>query len=238
MANIATSIHIENNDLLSLCEDFYRSLDQVAKAAIGSTYTQELLSLVELSGFARLSDDFPDGYTTIISADDLSAYLRGGEYGEMVRRQCVVSICACTEAFVSSLFPIMGLEESDGERYGEFAKEFNVDVQNGNKVLRKIYYIYKHLKLALKFETSNWETTQCPRMLDEMFTIRHTIVHFGGMVKKPAHRERIGRLFRPDGDELSLSPNSIDDFIHRATINLHGLIRKVDAYITHINKNE
>lgn len=237
MTNVATSINIKNKDLLSKCEDLYRNLDQVAKVAVGSAYAQHFMSLVELSGSVKLSDDFPDGYTTIISADDLSTYLQGGEYGEMVRRQCVVSICACMEAFVSALFPIMGLQESDGEKYGEFAKEFNLDVQNGNKVLRKIYYIYKHLKLALKFETSNWENVQCPRMLDEMFTIRHVVVHFGGTVKKQAHRERIGDLFKTERNDIKLSSNSIDDFVHRVTINLHGFIKKVDSYIAYSKQN-
>ena len=229
--NVANPIDIESENLLAKYEDLHTNLNQVAKVAIGSTYAQRLLSLVDLSGVVRLSDDFPDGYTTIISADDLSAYLQGGEYGEMVRRQCVVSICASMESFVSSLFPIMGLEESDGERYGEFTRDFGLGMQNGNKVLRKIYFIYRHLKHSLKFKTSNWENVQCPLMLDEMFTIRHVIVHFGGVVQKQAHRERIGRTFRTDQNALVLPPNSIDDFVHRVTINLRGLIRNVDLYV-------
>ncbi|WP_329839779.1 hypothetical protein [Stenotrophomonas geniculata] len=238
MTNLVNSINVENEILRSRCEDLYKNLDQVAKVAIGSEYAQRLLPFVEISGSFRLSDDFPDGYTTIIGADDLSMYLQSGEYSEMVRRQCVVTICASLEAFVSSLFPIVGLEESDGERFGEFAKEFNLNMQNGNKVLRKIYYIYRHLKLALKFETSNWENVQCPQMLDEMFTIRHVIVHFGGGVKKPAHCERIGKMFRTERGDITLPPNSIDDFIHRVTINLHSLVKRMDSYVACSGRNE
>ncbi len=231
MINNVNLMNVENEELRSKCADLYKNLDQVAKVAIGSAFAQRLLPSMEISGYFRLSDDFPDGYTTIIGADDLSMYIQGGEYAEMVRRQCVVTICASMEAFVSSLFPIMGLEESDGEKFGEFAREFNLNIQNGNKVLRKIYYIYRHLKLALGFETSNWENVQCPRMLDEMFTIRHVIVHFGGEVRKSAHCERIGRIFRTERGALTLPPNSIDDFIHRVTINLNGLIKRMDSYV-------
>ncbi|MET7140097.1 hypothetical protein M3S04_03935 [Xanthomonas sp. PPL139] len=138
---------------------------------------------------------------------------------------------------MSTLFPIIGLQESDGEKYGEFAKEFDIGMQNGNKVLRKIYYIYRHLKLALKFKTSNWENAQCPQMLDEMFAIRHVIVHFGGMVEKQVHHERIGRSFKAENGEIMLSSNSIDDFVHRVTINLHSLIKHIDSYMTYSWKN-
>lgn len=237
MKNVATSISITNQDLLAACKDLYKSLNQVAKVEIGSTYVQKLIPHVAFNDFARLSDNLSEGYTTIISAGELNTYFQSGEYGEMVRRQCVVSICACLEAFISTLFPIMGLQESDGERYGEFAREFSLDVQNGNKVLRKIYYIYKHLKVALKFETSNWERTQCPRMLDEMFTIRHVIVHFGGAIEKHGHGERIGKMFKTCKNDITLPPNSTDDFIHRVTINMRGLIEMVDSYVELSAKN-
>lgn len=231
MKNVATSISIASKDLYAQYETLCRNLDQVAKVAIGSTYVQQLIPHVTFNNSVRLSDNFSDSYTTIISADDLNLYFQSGEYGEMVRRQCVVSICTCMEAFISALFPITGLQESDGEKYGQFAKEFNLDVQNGNKLLRKIYYIYKHLKLALNFKTSNWENSQCPRMLDEMFTVRHVIVHFGGALEKRVHSERIGNIFKTGKNDIKLPPNSIDDFIHRVTINLHSLVKKVDSYI-------
>lgn len=108
MTNWVNSINVENEGLRSKCNNLYQNLDQVAKVAIGGAYAQRLLPFMETSGYFRLSDHFPGGYKTIIGADDLSMYIQGGEYAEMVRRQCVVTICASMEAFVRSLFPIMG----------------------------------------------------------------------------------------------------------------------------------
>lgn len=232
MENVATSIDIVNDALREQYHMLCNNLRQVAKVAIGSRYTQQLIQHIQFCAPVRLSDDFPDGYTTIISQDELNSYLQGPVYNEMVRRQCVVSICAYTEAFVSSLYQIMELKESDGEGYGQFAKIFNLDMHNSNKVLRKLYYIYNHVKVQLKFRTSNLENVECPKMLDEMFTIRHVIVHFGGEVVKQVHQERIGPRYKTKSNEVVLGPNAIDEFVHRVTINLRSLVLEIDACLT------
>lgn len=232
MKNIVTSIDISHSILDDRYKKLCSNLEEVAKVALGSRYVQEMVPHVEFDSAVRLSDDFTDGYTTILDADDLNTYFTSGQYGETVRRQCLVSICAYAEVFVSTLFPIMKLNEHDGKNYGQFPNDFNLEIHNSNSFLRKIYYIYKKLKGSLDFETSNWENIQCPRMLDEMFTIRHVIVHFGGVIAKSDHEERIGGHFKDANNNIILSPNSIDDFVHRVTINLSGLVKKIDTYLS------
>ena len=227
MENVAKSIEIADPELrfayLKLCDD----LDQVAKVAIGSRYVSAALPFVTFDDDQVRLSDFSDGYTTIVDVTELNAYLNSGEYEEIVRRQCVVSICAFIEGFVSALFQVTGLSENDGEQYGKFPNDFSLHIHNGNKVLRKIYYIFRNLN----FSQSNLENVQSARMLDEMFTIRHVIVHFNGKVIKDAHKERISGAFIARDGQIKLDENSIDDFVHRVYINLRGFIIKIDDYV-------
>lgn len=228
MENVAKSIELASPELRvaysNLCDD----LDEVAKVAIGSKYVSAALPFITLNDDQlRLSDNFSDGYTTIVDAAELAEYLQSGEYAQIVRRQCVVSICAFVEAFVSALFSVTGLSETDGEKYGQFPSEFSFRIHNGNKVLRKIYYIFR----ALSFSQSNLENEQSARMLDEMFTIRHVVVHFNGKVVKEAHKERISRVFVEHDGRIKLDENAIDDFVHRVYINLRGFIEKIDKHV-------
>lgn len=135
------------------------------------------------------------------------------------------------EVFVSLLFLIMDLKEFDGEKFGEFVKEFNFNIQNGNKVLRKIYYIYWYFKFVFGFEILNWENVQCSWMLDEMFMIRYVIVYFGGEVRKLVYCEWIGRIFRMERGVFILFLNLIDDFIYCVMINFNSFIKRMDFYV-------
>jgi hypothetical protein len=68
--------------------------------------------------------------------------------------------------------------------------------------------------------------------------IRNVLIHFNGKIVKDNHNEIIRKIYKNEENFISIPDNSIDDFIHRFTINIKPLIYDIDQYISSIQNHK
>jgi hypothetical protein len=194
-----------------------------------------ILSLVAEDGFAnltiegaqfRLSNDFPDGYTTMISDEEMLKLANQGSFNKLIKEQSVIAMCSLFENYVNRLVDIAGLDSREATSYNHITKDFDLKKGSDIGTIRKIYFIIKNLNL----KNLPFEHEQPINLLGEIFAIRHVIVHFEGEIKKNTHDEAINKNHKKDGIVV-IPNNSIDDFIHRILIHMSGFTKRVDDHL-------
>lgn len=212
-------------------EEAYRSfisaLRKVAIVYTVSAYAQLSLQDMEPEGQrVRISDDFDDGYTTIISDGEIANLIKSNGYQSLAREQCVISICSIFEHFIDTLLDILNLNREKARNYKTISKDYNLNVKPTNTTLKKIYYIVKNLKLT----SHPFEHDQPTKLLEEIFAIRNVIIHSGSIIKSEFDDNRI---FAPhkNNNKIKLQENSLDDFLHRIVIHMSGITKRVDEYL-------
>lgn len=174
----------------------------------------------------RLSNDFSDGYTTILPDHEIRELTNQGEFKRLIREQSVIAICSLFENYVNRLVEIAGLDSKEAVSYNHIIRDFKLKRGSDNTTLRKIYFIIKNLD----FKQLPFEHDQPIALLGEIFTIRHVLVHFDGRIVKQNHEKLIFKNHKTNG-RTTIPGNSIDDFIHRILIHMSGFTKRVDDYL-------
>ncbi|NOX66502.1 MAG: hypothetical protein GXO85_12140 [Chlorobi bacterium] len=208
-------------------EALVSSLRKIAALNVISFITENRFSQIDIKGTRfKLSDDFPESYTTILSDDELNKLAEKGEFNKLIKEHSVIAMCSLFENYINRLVEITNLNSREASSYNHIKSDFGLPQGSDNGSIRKIYFIIK----KLGFTQLPFEHVQPILLLGEMFAIRHVLVHFGGTIKKQNHREAIFEKHKI-GNEISIPDNSIDDFIHRILIHMSGLTKRIDTHI-------
>jgi len=222
---------IDKNMFCSELRDEYESL----VAGLRKVAAVNIVALIAEDGFSnvtiedarfRLSDDFPEGYTTILSDKEMLDLANQGAFNKLIKEQSVIAICSLFENYVNRLVELAGLDAHEASLYNHIKQDFGLTGENNNGTLRKIYFIIK----KLGFKQLPFENEQSIRMLAEIFTMRHVIVHFDGIIQKENHEIALFPNHKKNR-KIVIQDNSIDDFIHRILIHMSGFTKRVDDYI-------
>lgn len=205
---------------------FINALRKIAALNIVANLAEDAFSTIEIQSITfRLSNDFSDGYTTILSDDEISELATQGTFKNLIREQSVIAMCSLFEDYVNSLIEITGLDNKEATSYNHITQDFGL--HGGDTIsLRKIYFMIK----KFGFTCHPFEHQQPIILLGEIITIRNVLTHFDGRIIKENHNEAIYKNHKNDG-KIVLTDNSIDDFIHRILIHMSGFTKRIDDYL-------
>jgi hypothetical protein len=208
-------------------EAFTNSLRKIAALNIVSLIAEDGFSNVTIGGARfRLSNDFSDGYTTILTDEEILELANQGAFNKLIKEQSVIAMCSLFENYVNRLIDLCSLDMREASSYNHIVQDFSLQKGSDNSTLRKIYFIIK----KLGFKQLPFEHKQPIDLLGEIFTIRHVVVHFDGIIKKENHEKAICAKHKKDG-MIVITDNSIDDFIHRIVIHMSGFTKRIDDYL-------
>ncbi len=205
---------------------FLLSLQKLATLNIIADLTENSYSTKTIQDINfRLSNDFPECYTTILTDEEISKFATSGTFKSLMREQSVIAMCSILEEYIDSLLEITKLSKNKAASYDQVEQDFNLSGVN-NKTLKKIYYIIKEFKpLGHPFQAKQTIT-----LLGEIFAIRNALVHSGGNIIKESSDNAIYDNFKSAG-KIILPDNSIDDLIHRILIYMCSLTLIIDNYL-------
>lgn len=174
----------------------------------------EQLDLSPLGDDLRLSisDDFPDGLTTIRSVRDLRNSIETGEYGQLCLRLAIVQLCTAFEVFFDAVADIHGIPASRGDSVSATCHRVSASpLVLGNRAIVQIRKL--HRRLAIRSVLDNDEVLV---KLTAIIEVRNCIVHSAAVVAddRTALRLRAYAIDHAVGEMLHLADNLLDDFLH------------------------
>lgn len=227
--NLASQIKggLSHPELSEQYNCFVEGLQRIAALNIATGVSERALQMcLPDDARFRLSDDFPEGYTTILSAEQLRHMSLSGEFSRMIKELSVIAMCSMFESFVDQICEIAGVSTREASSYNSVANDFGLRRGSDTPTLRKIYYMIK----KFGFNQHPFEHDQAVDMLHELFCIRNAIVHHGGAIRKQNHMDAIWSGHRRGGN-VFLSDDAIDDFLHRIVIHMSGFTARVDQML-------
>ena len=75
------------------------------------------------------------------------------------------------------------------------------------------------------------KSTQTLEMLYQVVVLRNVLIHHNAKITKETHDTIIKSTYKDTNNNIIIPDNAIDDFIHRFTLNIKPLVRKVDEYL-------
>lgn len=205
---------------------FVNALRKIAALNIVSNIAEDTFSKIEVNEIKfRLSDDFQDGYTTILTDQEISKFANQGEFKSLIKEQSIIAICSLFEDYINTLIEITKLDKKTAASYNHIKQDFGLEGGDTSS-LRKIYYMIKQFN----FTSHPFEHNQPIRLLGEMIAIRNVLTHFDGKITKDIHDKAIFNNHKLDG-HIILADNSIDDFLHRILIHMSGFTKRIDDYL-------
>jgi len=205
---------------------FVGNLRKIAALNIISPLAEDAFSKHEPKDIKyRLSNDFSDGYTTILTDNEIAELAKEGSFQKLIREQSLIAMCSLFEDYVNCLIDISDLDRSEATSYNHIKRDFNLE-GGDTGIIRKIYFIIK----KLGFTQLPFEHKEPIRLLGEMIAIRNVLIHYNGNIVKNIHNDAIYSNHKSNG-KIILGRNSIDDFIHRILIHMSGFTKRVDDYL-------
>jgi len=210
-------------------KNLVESIDNLVTFYITS---KELSEAYKLSNNANgtkfhLSNDFHDSATTIIDDFGIMNLIKKGTYLEYLKKNFVVSLCIIFEDTVDRLLELLQINIKESISFNGYNTIYNLKYHSDSVVFRKIYYMINTLSLKLPTFTQG---TQTLSMLDEIMVIRHVITHTNSIIVKPNHDKAIWKRHKQN-NKIFIPDNSIDDFVHRITLNLKPLFLQIDEQL-------
>ena len=220
-----------NNDSLKDCYKFY--LKAIENLAIFYAISEETaINYATGKGTGKkffLSNNFPECATTIITDNEAIKLINNNTYLNYLREDFIIRICLIFEDFINKLLDILKLDKKEATSFNSYSNIYNLEYKSDSVVFRKIYFIINQLSLNAIIYKINSNTLQ---MLDQVVVIRNVLIHFNGKVAKENHDKIIRDSFKDEKKNIIIPDNSIDDFIHRFTININPLVYDIDKYMT------
>ncbi|THF62783.1 hypothetical protein E6C76_16040 [Pseudothauera nasutitermitis] len=214
-----------NPAILTALSDYRDFLMRIATLYAG-TRLVELIDLFALGGETKIaiSDDFPEGMTTIRTVDQLSKSIQCGEYGQLALGLGVIQLCTAFEIFFDSAASSHGVAVSQADSFDATHHSIGGTVKLGNKTLMQIRKL--HLSLGVN---SPMNSDEVLIKLASIIEARNCFTHAGGLVKTLKAKERLWAYRIPStvGQPLKLKDNHLDDFLHYMAINTLAFVNNV-----------
>jgi hypothetical protein len=213
----------QNPQVVEAFEDYRSFLLRIATLYAGA----RLIEAVDLSALGdsfrlAISDDFPEGATTIRTVGELKQSIQSKEYGQLALALGTIQLCTAFEILFDRISKIYGVDVDNTDRFDvthtPVAGAPAVVVTLGNRALTQIRKL--HQTLALRSRLNDDETLL---KLAAIVEARNCFTHAGGVVQKPKQQERLWAYRIPSqvGQPLVLKDNLLDDFLHYMA--LHAL---------------
>jgi hypothetical protein len=205
---------------------FVNALRKIAALNVVTNIAEDIFSTISTKELTyRLSNNFADVYTTILTDKEISHLATQGTFKTLIREQSIITMCSLFEDYINSLIEITKLDSKEATSYNHIKQDFGLE--GGDTVsLRKIYFMIK----KLGFTSHPFKHQQSIQLLGEIITIRNVLAHFDGRIVKTNHDTAIYEIHKDNG-EIILPDNSIDDFIHRILIYMSGFTKRIDDYL-------
>lgn len=205
---------------------FVNALRKIAALNIVSNIAEDAFSKIEINEIRfRLSDDFSDGYTTVLTDEEIYKLANQGEFKSLIKEQSIIAMCSLFEDYINSLIEITKLNKKDATSYNHIKQDFGLEGGDTGSI-RKIYFMIKEFN----FTSHPFEHGDPIRLLGEMIAIRNVLTHHDGKITKDVHNKSIFNNHKLNG-KIILPDNSIDDFLHRILIHMSGFTKRIDDYL-------
>lgn len=224
---------IENNNLRECYKIYLESLNNLA--IFYAISKEASINYSEKEGIGKiffLSNDFPECATTIITDHKAIELIKSYTYLDFLKKDFIIRLCLIFEDFVNKLLAAVKLDEKEATSYNKYSDEYKLKYKSDSVVFRKIYFIINELSLDTAIYRINSDAL---KMLDQVVVIRNVLIHFNGKIIKENHDAAINHIYKNEKKDIIIPDNSIDDFIHRFTININPLVYDIDNYMQ--NKN-
>lgn len=175
-----------------------------------------------------ISNNFPEGLTTIRTVGELRDSIATGEYGQLCLRLAVVNLCTAFEVLfdsISAIYSISVKAPADGVSATYHRVSASPEIL-GNKTIMQIRKLHtKH---------SFWSVLNADEALMKLNAIieaRNCIVHSAAQIQdeKLIRRLKAYAIYHSIGETLHLPDNLLDDFLHYMGIHVVGFIKKLPA---------
>ncbi|HKW84424.1 MAG TPA: hypothetical protein VJN68_11795 [Burkholderiaceae bacterium] len=210
------------NPLIVEAFDNYRSfLLRIATLYAGA----RLIEAVDLSALGdsfalAISDDLPEGATTVRTVGELKQSIQSREYGQLALALGTIQLCTAFEILLERISAIYGVEVDSTDRFDvshtPVAGAPPVIVTLGNRALMQINKLHQQLSVS-----SPLNRPDTLLKLAAIVEARNCFTHAGGIVQKLKQKERLWayRIPAEVGQPLVLKDNALDDFLHFMALN-------------------
>lgn len=188
-----------------------------------------LIECLEIDGLKSdselaLSDNFPDGLTTICTIADLVENVQSGEYGQLSLRLATVQLCTAFEVLFDAIGVIYSVNEGKSPVLATYKPVSPDPIPLGNKTIKKIRNL--HDRLGMWSVINNDEALV---KIAAIIEVRNCIVHSAGRVTDSKVVDRLkayGIRLKTD-NVIMLCSNILDDFLHYMAIHVVALVKKL-----------
>lgn len=203
----------------------YRDFVMRIATLYAGTRLIESIDLSELGGATKLaiSNDFPEGMTTIRTVDQLSQSIKDGEYGQLALGLGVIQLCTAFEIFFDAIALTYGVSVSPADSFDATHHSVGGTIKLGNKALMQIRKL--HTTLGISTPLNGDEVLI---KLASIIEARNCFTHAGGVVTTQKAKDRLWayRISSTVGRPLTLKDNHLDDFLHYMAINIMSFVNK------------
>jgi hypothetical protein len=188
-----------------------------------------LIEAADLSGFSdlelKISNDFPDPYTTICTVKDLKDSIDSGEYGQLALEMGVIQLCTAFEILFDRISDHYSISVSKRDAFDVRHWLTAGDAkQIGNRSLMQIRKIH-----AEKSIISVLDSDEVYLKIAAIIEVRNCFTHTGGIVKNESAKSRISpyAIKTTVGERIILRNNYLDDFLHYMAIHARAFVNRL-----------
>jgi len=180
----------------------------------------------------KISNDFDDSYTTIITTENIIKSRNSGELYKIIHYQSYVAIISSFEILIDDLFSLYKIPESKVKNFiSPFYEKNKKNMNNciNNTIIKKLIIIHEFLNIKsviLHEKELN--------IYYALIKVRNIIVHCNGNVNTPLNIIYYNELIV--NKEVVFGANKFDEILHRFMIPLKSLFFYLDASLQHTIK--
>lgn len=218
---------IKNKKLIAIQERYYKKLYDISVMFSLVFYMDENIAKNKIEHEKiKISDNFTDGFTTIISTKDIINSSKNGSLYQTNHYQSFIAITSAFEVLIDDLINLFRIPEK------KYKKEFSSSFYKENKsnlnrdllkshIIRKIISLHEILEIesvVLRHQELN--------IYYSLLKIRNKIVHQNGVITSPMNINYYNNLV--ENGVIKFSRNTFDDVLHRFMIPLKALFLALD----------
>ena len=229
MWSISDYERIKNKVLKEHYKIYLKSLDNLAIFYVISKEASENYIKLETNGKKfLLSNDFHESATTIITDKEAVKLIHNNTYLNYLKEDFIIRICTILEDFINKLLGCLKVDDKEALKFNAYDKIYSLNYKSDSAIFRRIYYIINKFSLDMPIYT---KSTQTLEMLDQVIVLRNVLIHYNGKITKETHDTIIKSTYKDTNNNIIIPNNTIDDFIHRFTLNIKPLVTTVDEYL-------
>lgn len=226
-------LDLKHEGLKDLHDSFLFSVENVLTYYLACTaFDQHTVFVVNdpASMELRASDDFPDGYTSKRSLQDIDNLRKTGEFANLVRSHCIFSLITAFVDFFEDVRSLLNIPPEVVKPHRQ-VKLYNGTIYKVRPGSLKIAH-YINDEYGLLGHMTDIHTTT---YIDNFISLRHMYVHNRGRFSEDYRDFVVNRWKKlKAGDRIVFGPNDFDDVLHFLVMNISGFVLSLDKKLNEL----